>query len=59
MKILTAYISADEGTAIVNGNDVNTQQKTMQLSGCNFSTIVVFGFVCEEYLAAHVMSIKE
>ncbi|MDD2675167.1 MAG: gliding motility-associated ABC transporter ATP-binding subunit GldA [Flavobacterium sp.] len=32
MKILTTYINADEGTAIVNGNDVNTQQKAVQLS---------------------------
>ena len=32
MKILTTYISADEGAAIVNGNDVNTQQKAVQLS---------------------------
>ena len=32
MKILTTYINADEGTAIVNGNNVNTQQKAVQLS---------------------------
>ncbi|MFE3847357.1 gliding motility-associated ABC transporter ATP-binding subunit GldA [Flavobacterium sp. LB3P45] len=32
MKILTTYINADEGIALVNGNDVNTQQKTVQLS---------------------------
>ena len=32
MKILTTYINADEGSAIVNGNDVNTQQKSVQLS---------------------------
>ena len=32
MKILTTYINADEGKAIVNGNDVNTQQKAVQLS---------------------------
>lgn len=32
MKILTTYINADEGIAIVNGNDVNTQQKAVQLS---------------------------
>ena len=32
MKILTTYINADEGTAIVNGNDVSTQQKAVQLS---------------------------
>ena len=32
MKILTTYINADEGTAIVNGNDVNAQQKAVQLS---------------------------
>ena len=32
MKILTTYINADEGTALVNGNDVNTQQKAVQLS---------------------------
>ena len=32
MKILRTYINADEGTAIVNGNNVNTQQKAVQLS---------------------------
>ena len=32
MKILTTYISADEGSALVNGNNVNTQQKAVQLS---------------------------
>lgn len=32
MKILTTYIHADEGTAIVNGHDVNTQTKAVQLS---------------------------
>jgi ABC-2 type transport system ATP-binding protein len=32
MKILTTYISADEGSASVNGHDVNTNQKAVQLS---------------------------
>jgi ABC-2 type transport system ATP-binding protein len=32
MKILTTYISADEGTALVNGHDVNSHQKAVQLS---------------------------
>jgi ABC-2 type transport system ATP-binding protein len=32
-KILTTYINADEGSAIVNGNDVNTQQQKV----CNSS----------------------
>ncbi len=32
MKILTTYIHADEGTAIVNGHDVNTQPKAVQLA---------------------------
>ncbi|MFV8335116.1 gliding motility-associated ABC transporter ATP-binding subunit GldA [Flavobacterium sp. RSP29] len=32
MKILTTYINADEGSALVNGNDVNSQQKAVQLS---------------------------
>lgn len=32
MKILTTYISADEGAATVNGFDVNTQQKSVQKS---------------------------
>ena len=32
MKILTTYINADEGTASVNGHDVNEQQKAVQLS---------------------------
>lgn len=30
MKILTTYISADEGTALVNGNDVVLQPKAVQ-----------------------------
>jgi ABC-2 type transport system ATP-binding protein len=30
MKILTTYLNADEGTALVNGNDVTTQQKAVQ-----------------------------
>ena len=32
MKILTTYIAADEGSAIVNGFDVNTQTKAVQQS---------------------------
>ncbi len=32
MKILTTYISADEGSASVNGFDVNTQAKAVQQS---------------------------
>ncbi|MFV5699534.1 gliding motility-associated ABC transporter ATP-binding subunit GldA [Flavobacterium sp. ZT3R17] len=32
MKILTTYINADEGSALVNGHYVNTQQKAVQLS---------------------------
>ncbi len=32
MKILTTYIASDQGTAIVNGHDVNTQAKAVQLS---------------------------
>jgi len=32
MKILTTYIAADEGSASVNGNDVNLQQKAVQQS---------------------------
>jgi len=32
MKILTTYIHADEGTATVNGNDVNDAQLKVQLS---------------------------
>lgn len=32
MKILTTYISADEGIASVNGNDVNNNPKAVQLS---------------------------
>ncbi len=32
MKILTTYIAADEGSAIVNGFDVNTQAKAVQKS---------------------------
>ncbi|MFV8331884.1 gliding motility-associated ABC transporter ATP-binding subunit GldA [Flavobacterium sp. GSP14] len=32
MKILTTYINADEGDAIVNGHNVNTNQKAVQLA---------------------------
>ena len=32
MKILTTYITADEGNASVNGHDVNASQKAVQLS---------------------------
>lgn len=32
MKILTTYINADEGSALVNGHDVNTNQKAVQQS---------------------------
>lgn len=32
MKILTTYITADEGTVAVNGNDVTDNQKEVQLS---------------------------
>lgn len=32
MKILTTYIHADNGVALVNGFDVNTQEKSVQLS---------------------------
>ena len=32
MKILTTYINADEGSAIVNGHNVITNQKAVQLS---------------------------
>jgi ABC-2 type transport system ATP-binding protein len=32
MKILTTYLNADEGRALVNGHDVNDNQKAVQLS---------------------------
>ncbi|MEZ7499950.1 gliding motility-associated ABC transporter ATP-binding subunit GldA [Flavobacterium sp. Arc3] len=32
MKILTTYIAADKGSALVNGHDVNSDQKAVQLS---------------------------
>ncbi|PRZ26576.1 gliding motility-associated ABC transporter ATP-binding subunit GldA [Flavobacterium granuli] len=32
MKILTTYIHADEGKAVVNGHDVNSEPKAVQLS---------------------------
>ena len=32
MKILTTFIHADEGTAVVNGNDVNDSQLKVQQS---------------------------
>jgi ABC-2 type transport system ATP-binding protein len=32
MKILTTYLSADQGSAVVNGHDVNTDSKSVQQS---------------------------
>lgn len=32
MKILTTYIASDQGTALVNGHDVSSDQKAVQLS---------------------------
>jgi ABC-2 type transport system ATP-binding protein len=32
MKILTTYLAADEGTALVNGQDINNNPKEVQLS---------------------------
>jgi len=32
MKILTTYLAADEGTALVNGQDINNNPKVVQLS---------------------------
>lgn len=32
MKILTTYLTADEGSAVVNGFDINSNQKAVQLS---------------------------
>jgi ABC-2 type transport system ATP-binding protein len=32
MKILTTFLNADEGTALVNGNDVSSQQRAVQQS---------------------------
>ncbi|UQD55967.1 gliding motility-associated ABC transporter ATP-binding subunit GldA [Flavobacterium sp. K5-23] len=32
MKILTTYIHSDEGSAVVNGHDVNSEPKAVQLS---------------------------
>lgn len=32
MKILTTYLASDEGTALVNGQDVNSNPKAVQLS---------------------------
>lgn len=32
MKILTTYLAADEGTALVNGQDISTNPKEVQLS---------------------------
>jgi ABC-2 type transport system ATP-binding protein len=58
MKILTTYIAADEGTALVNGHDVASDQKAVQLSITGTQS-VVFGFVCvREYLALMPISIK-
>jgi ABC-2 type transport system ATP-binding protein len=43
MKILTTYIAADEGTALVNGHDVNSDKKAVQLLSVIYrNTTVVF-----------------
>jgi ABC-2 type transport system ATP-binding protein len=39
MKILTTYIAADEGTALVNGHDVNSQKPYSFLSVIYRNTI--------------------
>jgi ABC-2 type transport system ATP-binding protein len=48
MKILTTYITADEGTATVNGQDVNT--KAVQLS-IGLQSTIRCGLYVREYLA--------
>jgi ABC-type multidrug transport system ATPase subunit len=46
MKILTTYIAADEGTALVNGHDVNSDQKPYSFLLFTGTQSVVFGFIC-------------
>jgi ABC-2 type transport system ATP-binding protein len=59
MKILTTYINADEGDALVNGHNVNTNQKAVQLAiGYLPSTIRCLDLYVREYLALTQMCIK-
>jgi ABC-2 type transport system ATP-binding protein len=52
MKILTTYIAADEGTALVNGHDVNSDQKPYSFLSVIYRTqSVVFDLYVREYLA--------
>jgi ABC-2 type transport system ATP-binding protein len=59
MKILTTYINADEGDALVNGHNVNTNQKAVQLAiGYLPSTNCCLDLYVREYLALTQMCIK-
>jgi ABC-2 type transport system ATP-binding protein len=51
MKILTTYIAADEGTALVNGHDVNSDQKPYSFIGYLPDNPLYLDLYVREYLA--------
>jgi ABC-2 type transport system ATP-binding protein len=59
MKILTTYINADEGDALVNGHNVNTNQKAVQLAmDLPEHNPLYLDLYVREYLALTQMCIK-
>jgi ABC-2 type transport system ATP-binding protein len=51
MKILTTYIAADEGTALVNGHDVNSDQKQLSIGYLPEHNPLYLDLYVREYLA--------
>jgi ABC-2 type transport system ATP-binding protein len=51
MKILTTYIAADEGTALVNGHDVNSDQKPASIGYLPEHNPLYLDLYVREYLA--------
>jgi ABC-2 type transport system ATP-binding protein len=51
MKILTTYIASDEGTALVNGHDVNSIKSRTAFYRLFTGTQSVFDLYVREYLA--------
>ena len=46
MKILTTYIAADEGKALVNDNDVSENQKAVQQSVIIYQNTIRCTWIC-------------
>jgi ABC-2 type transport system ATP-binding protein len=61
MKILTTYLTADEGVANVNGHDVTTNQKVQQSIGYLAEHNPLYLDLYVEYLAfnADVYKVKK